>query len=123
MAYIDGFVLVCPDSERETFIRHAETIAGVFLDHGALRVVEGWGDDVPEVGLVSFPQAVRRRAGESVLFSFIEWPSRAVRDDATPKVIADPRLAPDKVPLPIDPKRMIAGGFLPVVDRKARTGS
>ena len=76
-----------------------------------LGVVECWGDDVPEGKLTSFPMAVQRLAEETVVFSWIAWPSRAVRDEAWKKLMADPRLQPGASPMPFDGKRMIYGGF------------
>jgi uncharacterized protein YbaA (DUF1428 family) len=93
MHYIDGFVLAVPDSNRETYIRYAAEAARVFREYGAPQVVECWGDDVPEGQLTSFPLAVRRGPGESVVFAWIAWPDKATRDAAHPKVAADPRAA------------------------------
>jgi uncharacterized protein YbaA (DUF1428 family) len=89
--YVDGFVLAVPDANRETYIRYAAEAAHVFRDYGALQVVECWGDDVPEGQLTSFPLAVKRGPGESVVFAWIAWPDKATRGAAHPKVAADPR--------------------------------
>jgi uncharacterized protein YbaA (DUF1428 family) len=116
MAYVDGFVAAVPTANREAFRRHAEDAAHVFKEHGALKVVECWGDDVPDGEVTSFPMAVKRRDDETVVFSWIVWPSRAVRDAAHPKVMADPRLKPDVSPMPFDGKRLIHGGFEIIVE-------
>jgi uncharacterized protein YbaA (DUF1428 family) len=116
MSYVDGFVAAVPTANREAYRRHAESAAAVFKEHGALRVVECWGDDVPDGKLTSFPMAVQRQEGETVVFSWIAWPSRAARDEGMKKVMADPRLQPDVNPMPFDGKRLIYGGFDVLVD-------
>lgn len=110
MPYVDGFVVPVPTANREAYRRHAERIDPVFKAHGALAVVECWGDDVPEGKLTSFPLAVQRQADETVVFSWITWPSRAARDEGWKNVMADPRMHSDSDP-PFDGKRMIYGGF------------
>ena len=87
----------------------------MFKEFGALGVVECWGDDVPEGKLTSFPLAVQRKTDETVVFSWVTWPSRAVRDDGWKKVMADPRLQQDTNPMPFDGKRLIYGGFETIV--------
>jgi uncharacterized protein YbaA (DUF1428 family) len=115
MNYIDGFVAAVPTANREAFRRHAEAAAAVFREHGALGVSECWGDDVPDGTLTSFPLAVQRKPDETVVFSWVAWPSRAVRDAGMKKVMEDPRLQPDRNPMPFDGKRMIYGGFEQIV--------
>ena len=115
MAYVDGFVAAVPTANREAFRKHAEAAAAVFKEHGALAVAECWGDDVPEGKLTSFPMAVKRNDDETVVFSWITWPSRQARDDGMKKAMADPRLQPDTNPMPFDGKRMIYGGFEMIV--------
>jgi uncharacterized protein YbaA (DUF1428 family) len=115
MTYVDGFVAAVPTANRETYRRHAELASGVFKEHGALSVVECWGDDVPEGKLTSFPMAVKRQPDETVVFSWITWPSKAVRDAGMAKVMADPRLQPETNPMPFDGKRLIYGGFEVIV--------
>ena len=114
--YIDGFVAAVPTANRDAYRRHAEAAAIVFKEHGALRLVECWGDDVPDGKLTSFPMAVKKQADETVVFSWITWPSRQVRDAAMPKVMADPRIKPEANPMPFDGKRLIYGGFSVIVD-------
>ena len=116
MDYVDGFVLAVPTANKETYRKHAETAAQVFREFGALKVIECWGDDVPEGKLTSFPMAVQRKPDETVVFSWITWPSRQVRDEGMKKVMADPRLEPGNNPMPFDGKRMIYGGFQMIVD-------
>lgn len=109
--YVDGFVAAVPTANKARFIEHARAAAEVFKEHGALRVVECWGDDVPDGEMTSFPLAVKRDADETVVFSWIEWPSREVRNAGMPKVMEDPRIQMDVNPMPFDGKRVIFGGF------------
>lgn len=111
MNYLDGFVAAVPATNKEAYLKHAADAAVVFKEYGALSVVESWGDDVPEGKVTSFPFAVKREDGEVVVFSWIEWPSKAVRDSAWEKIMADPRMDPSRAPMPFDGKRMIYGGF------------
>ncbi len=112
----DGFVAAVPTANREIYKKHAEAAAIVFKEHGALKLVECWGDDVPDGKVTSFPMAVKRKDDETVVFSWITWPSRKVRDEGMKKVMADPRLQPDRNPMPFDGKRMIYGGFEMIVE-------
>jgi uncharacterized protein YbaA (DUF1428 family) len=111
MNYLDGFVAAVPVANKEAYLKHATEAAAVFKDYGALSVVESWGDDVPEGKLTSFPMAVKREEDEVVVFSWVEWPSKAVRDSAWEKIMADPRMDPARAPMPFDGKRLIYGGF------------
>jgi len=111
MPYVDGFVAAVPTANRDVYRKHAQAAAIVFKECGALGVVECWGDDVPEGKLTSFPMAVRRKEDETVVFSWIRWPSRQARDDGMKKAMADLRLKPDTNPMPFDGKRLIYGGF------------
>jgi uncharacterized protein YbaA (DUF1428 family) len=117
MTYVDGFVAAVPTANRETFKKHADMAATVFKENGALKVVECWGDDVPEGEVTSFPMAVKCKKDETVVFSWIVWPSREARNAAQKKVMADPRLQPDKNPMPFDGKRLIFGGFETLLER------
>jgi uncharacterized protein YbaA (DUF1428 family) len=111
MSYIDGFVTPVRTDNREVYLKHAQDMAVLFKEYGATGVVETWGNDVPEGKVTSFPMAVKCEPGETVVFSWISWPSREVRDEAWKKVMADPRMAPGSVPMPFDGKRLIYGGF------------
>ncbi|TWC34567.1 uncharacterized protein YbaA (DUF1428 family) [Pseudomonas sp. SJZ079] len=116
MTYVDGFVVAVPTANRELYLRHAQAAAAVFKEYGALSVVECWGDDVPEGKLTSFPMAVKRKDDETVVFSWVTWPSRQTRDVGMQKVMADPRLQPDRNPMPFDGQRLIYGGFEVILD-------
>lgn len=111
MTYIDGFLAAVPARNKAAFKKHAAIAAAVFKEHGALRIVECWGDDVPEGKVTSFPMAVKKKEGETVCFSWIVWPSRQKRDEAMPKAMADERLSQESNPMPFDGERMIYGGF------------
>ena len=111
MSYVDGFVLPVPTANREAYRQLAERAAAVFKQHGALSVTECWGDDVPEGKLTSFTMAVKRADDETVVLSWVTWPSREVRDAGMKKVMEDPSMQPGAQPIPFDGKRMIFGGF------------
>ena len=117
MSYVDGFVIAVPNANRAAFIDHAERMDAVFLEHGALRVIECWGDDVPKGTVTDFHRAVAATDDEAVAFSWIEWPDKAPRDAAFAKISTDPRMMAE--PMPFDGKRMIFGGFVPVVTLEA----
>lgn len=118
--YIDGFVIPVPTENRQAFIDHAGTADAMFIEMGALRVVECWGDDVPDGKQTDFRRAVDAQSEETVIFSWVEWPDKATRDAAFAKMMSedfnDPRMDQTKNPMPFDGKRMIFGGFVPVVD-------
>lgn len=111
MAYVDGFVLPIPTAKRAEYEKVARISAEVFRDHGALKSVECWGDDVPPGEVTSFPMAVKCEPDETVVFSWIMWPSKEVRDDGHQKAMEDPRFEEMMSDMPFDGKRMIFGGF------------
>ncbi len=115
MNYVDGFVAAVPTANRDAYLKHAEEAAIVFKDHGALNVIECWGDDVPEGKLTSFSMAVKREPNEAVVFSWVTWPTKEARDEGWKAVMADPRMQSDVNPMPFDGKRMIYGGFKMIV--------
>ena len=119
MSYIDGFVIAVPSANKQAFIDHARHFDALFLELGATRVVEAWGDDVPDGKVTDFRRAVQAKDDETVVFSWIEWPDKATRDAAMTKMMDDPRADPAKNPMPFDGKRMIYGGFSPVVEMGA----
>ena len=117
MAYVDGYVVPVPADKKDVYRKMATEGATVFKEHGATQVVECWGDDVPDGKLTSFPLAVQRKPDETVVFAWIVWPSKAVRDAGMAKVMVDPRLKPEVNPMPYDGKRLIYGGFEVLVER------
>lgn len=114
--YVDGFVLAVPTDGKEAYRRHAEEAAVVFRKHGALSLVEAWGDDVPEGKVNSMHTAVLRKPEETVVFAWITWPDKATRDAGMQKVFADPGMAGTMDQMPFDGTRMIFGGFEVIVD-------
>ncbi|HBN13634.1 MAG: DUF1428 domain-containing protein [Pseudomonadota bacterium] len=119
MSYIDGFVLAVPKANREKFIGHARTADEIFIEAGAIRVLECWQDDVPKGKVTDFYGAVKATEDEVVCFAFIEWPDKDARNAGMKKIEqimhTDPRMDPEKNPMPFDGKRMIFGGFETVV--------
>ena len=115
MSYVEGFVAAVPAANREAFITHARKAAVLFKEFGATRVVECWGDDVPEGEVTSFRLATKQGDDEVALFSWIEFPSKAVRDAVFEKMMSDPRMK-EIGDMPFDGKRMFFGGFETVVD-------
>jgi uncharacterized protein YbaA (DUF1428 family) len=116
--YIDGFVAPVPEGNREAYREMAERVSHLFLEHGALRVMEGFGNDVPRGITTDFFMAVKAEEGENVVFSWIAWPDKATRDAGWGKVMADERMKPPS-PMPFDGKRMFWGGFDVIVDTGA----
>jgi uncharacterized protein YbaA (DUF1428 family) len=122
MPYVDGFVAAVPDDRRAEYIAFARTSWDrIFAPAGALRMMEAWGDDVPDGAVTSFPMAVKRAPGESVLFSWIEWPDKATRD-ACMTAMAEGSGAEGMGEMPFDGKRMIYGGFEPVLTMERDAG-
>ncbi|MEM9809835.1 MAG: DUF1428 domain-containing protein [Pseudomonadota bacterium] len=116
MKYVDGFVAAVPTANKDQYIEHAQIAATVFREHGAAKVVECWGDDVPDGKVTSFPLAVKKQDDETVVFSWVEWPSKTVRDAGMQKIFKDPRMQPDQNPMPLDGKRLIYGGFQSILE-------
>ena len=119
MAYVDGFVLAVPSANKQQFIEHAQFFDSMLLEMGATRILECWGDDVPDGKVTDFRRAVQATGEETICFSWVEWPDKATRDAAfaemEEKMKTDERFNPEKNPMPFDGKRMIFGGFVPVV--------
>lgn len=121
MAYIDGFVIAVPTANRQAFIDHASHFDPLFLELGATRVIEAWGDDVPDGKLTDFRRAVQATPDETVAFAWVEWPDKATRDAGMKKMMEDPRMDPANPAnpkMPFDGKRMIFGGFERVLEVK-----
>lgn len=109
MTYVDGFVAAVPANGREAFLAHAREMDNYFKKMGATRVVECWGDDVPEGKVTDFRRAVKAEANETVVFSWVEWPSKDVRNKAMEAMQNDTSM--QNAEMPFDGKRMIFGGF------------
>jgi uncharacterized protein YbaA (DUF1428 family) len=119
MTYVDGFVVAVPKANREAYVAAAAKAWTLFKEFGATRQVECWGDDVPDGTTTDFKRAVKAEEGEIVVFSWIEYPSKEVRDAANKKMMEDPRMKEMFSDMPFDGKRMIYGGFMPVLDERA----
>jgi uncharacterized protein YbaA (DUF1428 family) len=113
--YVDGFVVPVPQGKRDAYRELAAKMAKVFRQHGARRVIEAFGDDVPKGEVTDFYRAVKAEDGEGVVFSFIEWPDKATRDEAWKAIMEDESLKPQG-DMPFDGKRMFWGGFDKVID-------
>jgi uncharacterized protein YbaA (DUF1428 family) len=113
--YLDAFALPVPRDGLDNYRGHAAQALQVWMDHGALSAVEAVADDVPDGTVTSFPMAVKLEPGEVVVVSFITYRDRAHRDEVNARVIADPRMQHDDVERPFDGRRLIWGGFVPIL--------
>src|SRR4029450_11953257 len=118
--YADGYVVPVPGGNKQAYREMAAKAAKVFKEYGATRVVEAWGDDVPAGKVTDFRRAVKAKEGENVVFSFVEWPDKATRDVAWPKIMEDKRMQPERGKMPFDGQRMFWGGFRPILDEERR---
>jgi uncharacterized protein YbaA (DUF1428 family) len=118
MRYVDGYVVPVPKKRLADYRRMAQKASKVWRDHGALEYVECVADDVKPGKRTSFPRSVKLKPGETVIFAYIVYKSRAQRDRINAKVMKDPRLAKmmDPKDMPFDPKRMFWGGFKALVE-------
>ncbi len=114
MAYVDGFIVPVPRDKKEAYREMAERVAPLFREHGATGLVECWGDDLPRGKVTDFFMAVKAGEDENVVFSWIQWPSKAARDAGWEKIMADERMKPQG-DMPFDGQRMFWGGFEPIV--------
>ena len=112
-SYVQGFILPVPEAKKEAYRKMAEDAWTMFEGYGALRVVETWQDDVPEGKQTDFFRSVKTQPDEKVVFSLMEWPSRAVCNAAAEKMQSEPM--PEGMEMPFDSKRMVYGGFQPVI--------
>lgn len=118
MSYYSVFVAAVPDAKKQDYLDHARSAWKIFQKYGALRTVETWGADVPHGQQTDFYRAVAAQEGESVVVSWVEWPDRAAADEAWGKMQADPDME-QMAQMPFDGKRMIFGGFEPILDERA----
>ncbi|AEF54324.1 DUF1428 domain-containing protein [Marinomonas posidonica] len=116
MSYVDGFVAAVPTALKEEYLAHAMLSADIFKDYGALKLVENWGDEIPDGEVTSFTSAVKAKENETIVFSWVVWPSREVRNTAWEAMMEDPRMSPEANPMPFDGKRLIYGGFNTILD-------
>lgn len=117
--YVEGYVLAVPRVNKQKFIDHAKETDAEFMKLGATRILECWEDDVKDGKLTDFRRAVQATKDEAVVFAWVEWPDKATRDAAiatmNEAVKSDERLKAEHHPMPFDGKRLIYGGFAPVI--------
>ena len=113
--YVEGSVIAVPNSAREAYAAYTNAMSEMFIQSGAVRSVDAWGDMVPDGKHTDFKKAVAAKPDETVVFGWIEWPSKDVRDAAWQKLMADPRMQAETAP-GIDESRRIFGGFVPILD-------
>ena len=116
MTYVDGFLTPVPTANKDKYLEHARSAIPLFERLGATRFVETWGDDVPDGKLNDLKKSVNLEEGETVLFSWLEYPDKAARDAANEKMMSDPAMAEMGKDMPFDAKRMIYSGFEAIVD-------
>jgi len=125
MSYIDGYILAVPAENKEKFVKYAEEVDHIFIKHGATRVIESWGDDVPKGERTDFYKAVQAKDNETIVLSWVEWPDKATRDAGMKSMMDamkdDDLFDQEKNPMPFDGARMILGSFQTVVDMNEAT--
>ena len=117
MPYIEGYILAVPEQNKEAYRQHAEGAVAYFKERGVTRMVETWGDELPDGEVTDFRRAVKARPGEAVLFAWLEYPSREVRDAAVKQYRSDPQMKQLGASMPFDGQRLIWGGFEPISDQ------
>ena len=111
MSYVDCFIAAVPTENKEKYIEHSKIACEVLKDNGALEIVENWGDDIPDGEITSLPMAVKAKDNETVVLSWVVWPTKKARDAGWAAMMEDPRMSPENNPMPFDGKRLIFGGF------------
>src|SRR5687767_8783841 len=120
MSYIEGFLVPVKTSRKAEYLKMASDMSKRYLEWGATQVIESWADDVPDGKVTDFKRAVAAESDETVVFSFVVWPSKEVRDAGNKKMMDDPQIQEsmkEKDP-PFSPQRMVYGGFAPIVELK-----
>lgn len=112
--YVDGCLIAVPKENKDAYLERADKFAAILKEYGASRVVDAWGDDVPDGKITDYKGAVQARDGETVTFSWIEWPSKKVRDEGWDKAMKDPRM--QAIQMPFDGQRLVYGGFSTLLD-------
>jgi uncharacterized protein YbaA (DUF1428 family) len=115
--YIDGIITAVPKANKDAYLEMADKCAAIMKEYGATRTVDAWGDDVPDGKVTDFKGAVKATADEKIVFSRIEWPSKEARDKGWERVENDPRMKDMSTKMPFDGKRVVYGGFAPLVDQ------
>ncbi|MFN3460656.1 MAG: DUF1428 domain-containing protein [Oceanibaculum sp.] len=116
MKYVEGFLAAVPAANKEIYKAHAAEAFPLFKEFGVTRMVECWEDDVPDGEVTDFRRAVQAKPDEKIVFAWFEYPSKEVRDEANRKMRSDPRMQQMGKSMPFDGKRMIFGGFVPILD-------
>lgn len=120
MTYVAGFVVAVPEDRRQAYVDMANAGISLFREYGARRQVEAWDDDVQEGKLTDFRRAVKATPVEKIVFSWHEYASKAVADEANEKIMSDPRMAEIGKDMPFDGQRMIYGGFQAILEKGNR---
>jgi uncharacterized protein YbaA (DUF1428 family) len=120
--YVNGFIAPVPNDKKEAYREMTERQAAIFREYGALRLIQAWGDDVPEGKVTDFRRAVQAEPDETVVFAFIEWPSKQANTEAWEKIMKDERMQPSG-DVPFDGKRLFWGGFEKIVDTAGQVSS
>ena len=123
MTYFEGFVVPVPKANKEQYRKHANEAAPLFKELGVSRMVEAWGDDVPDGKVTDFKGSVNAKPDEAVVFSWFEYPDKATRDATNEKMRSDPRMKDMGANMPFDGKRMIMGGFDAIVEEGSEQGA
>jgi uncharacterized protein YbaA (DUF1428 family) len=113
--YLDGSIIAVPRANKAAYREMADKHAAILKEYGATRTVDAWGDDVPDGKVTDYKGAVKATPEEVVVFSWVEWPSKEARDNGWQKAMADPRMKDMK--MPFDGKRVVYGGFAPLLDQ------
>lgn len=116
MAYVDGFVLAVPKKNKRAYVKMARDGARLWMKHGAVEYRECWGDDINSGFGMSFKKLAKLKAGETAVFSWVVFKSKAHRDQVNKKLMADPAMHDMPKVMPFDMKRMAYGGFKSIVD-------
>lgn len=115
MGYIQGFLIPVPTANKDAYLEMAAMSEPIFKEYGAIRIVECWGDNLPDGKTTDFKRAVKAQEGETVVFSWIEWPDKETYENAGKKMESDERW--QQMPeMPFDGKRMMWGGFAPIFE-------
>jgi uncharacterized protein YbaA (DUF1428 family) len=115
MTYVQGFLTPVPNANKEKYLAHASEAAPMFAGLGATRFVEAWGEDTKDGKVTDFNRATLKQPDEKVVYSWVEWPDKATRDAGWAKIMQDERMQPP-AKMPMDGKRMMWGGFVPILD-------
>lgn len=113
--YVDGSLIAVPAANKSAYREMADKHAAILKEYGATRTVDAWGDDIPDGKVTDYKHAVKATSDETVVFSWVEWPSKEARDAGWQKALADPRMKGIK--MPFDGKRVVYGGFAPILDQ------